>query len=154
MSLTLYSVLRFYTAEIACGLHFLHRRNIVHRDIKPSNIMLDGNGHICIIDLGIAHESVTSSTKIHGTAGTSSYQDPEEQTFHAAVDWWRLGIVMYRMSTGFHPFHYGGNITRNEPKLPSWLDADLEDLLLNLLQVNYKMQLDVYSKIRDHPFFN
>ncbi|KAM3936552.1 protein kinase C theta type-like [Leptodactylus fuscus] len=145
---------RFYTAEIACGLHFLHRRNIVHRDIKPSNIMLDGNGHICIIDLGIARESVTSSTKIPGTAGTSSYQDPKEQTFHAAVDWWRLGVVMYRMSTGSPPFHYGGNITRNKPKLPSWLDADLEDLLLNLLQVNSKMQLDVYSKIRDHPFFN
>ncbi|KAM3924827.1 protein kinase C theta type-like [Leptodactylus fuscus] len=144
---------RFYTAEIACGLHFLHTRNIVHRDIKPSNIMLDGNGHICIIDLGIARERATSSTKIHGTAGTPSHQDPEVQEFHAAIDWWRLGIVMSRMSTGFHPFHYGGNFTRNEPKLPSRLDADLEDLLLNLLQVNSKM-LDVYSNIRNHPFFN
>ncbi|KAM3940079.1 protein kinase C theta type-like [Leptodactylus fuscus] len=149
--------LRFYTAEIACGLQFLHRHNIVHRDIKPANIMLDGNGHIRLIDLGIARDGVTSTSKIRGKAGTPGYKAPEvllRQEFNTAVDWWSLGIVVSRMAIGFSPFYHGGNITTDKPKLPSWLDADLKDLLLNLLEINPEKRLDVNSNIRDHPFFN
>ncbi|XP_077155238.1 protein kinase C-like 1 [Ranitomeya variabilis] len=47
---------RFYTAEMVSGLQFLHGHNIVHRDIKPDNIMLDADGHIRIIDLGLAQD--------------------------------------------------------------------------------------------------
>ncbi|KAM3922905.1 cAMP-dependent protein kinase catalytic subunit-like [Leptodactylus fuscus] len=61
---------RFYTAEIVCGLQFLHGHGIVHRDIKPENIMLDAEGHTCIIDLGLAQDGVTASTKICGVMGT------------------------------------------------------------------------------------
>ncbi|KAM3937569.1 protein kinase C theta type-like [Leptodactylus fuscus] len=148
---------RFYTAEIVCGLQFLHGHNIVHRDIKPANIMLDGDGHIRLIDLGIARNGVTSSSKIRGKAGTPGYKAPEvllRQEFNTAVDWWSLGIVVSRMSTGFSPFYYDDDITRDKPKLPSWLDANLKDLILNLLEINPEDRLDVTSNIRDHPFFN
>ncbi|XP_073419276.1 protein kinase C-like 1 isoform X2 [Dendrobates tinctorius] len=50
---------RFYTAEMVCGLQFLHGHNIIHRDIKPDNIMLDADGHIRIIDLGLAQDMRT-----------------------------------------------------------------------------------------------
>ncbi|KAM3936822.1 protein kinase C delta type-like [Leptodactylus fuscus] len=158
MSLTLYSVLKFYTAEIACGLQFLHRHNIVHSDLKPANIMLDGNGHIRLIDLGIARDGVTSSSKIQGKVGTTGYKFPEVLLRNRRP----IGtgillsyeLIVYRMAIRFSPFYHGGNITTDKPKLPSWLDADLKDLLLILLEINPEKWLDVNSNFRDHPFFN
>ncbi|XP_066433970.1 protein kinase C theta type-like [Eleutherodactylus coqui] len=137
------SHVRFYTAEIACGLQFLHRRSIVHRDIKPNNIMLDRSGHIRLIDLGLAQDGVTSSNKISGVTGTFQFMAPEVllgKEYDAAVDWWSLGIVVSWMAAGQSPFYHGPirrkvikAITRKEPKFPSWLDADLKHLLERLL---------------------
>ncbi|XP_056388046.1 protein kinase C delta type-like [Hyla sarda] len=157
-------IVRFFTAEIACGLHFLHRQNIVHRDIKPDNIMLDRDGHICIIDLGLAQDGVTSSNKIQGVTGTLLYMAPEvlqRKSYHAAVDWWSLGIVVSRMSAGRSPFYFGCNremardsITREKPNIPSWLPADLKHLIQQLLHKNPEKRLGVNRNIREHPFFS
>ncbi|XP_056395826.1 protein kinase C delta type-like [Hyla sarda] len=154
---------RFYTTEIACGLQFLHRQNIVHRDIKPDNIMLDKDGHIRIIDLGVAQDGVTFSNKIQGVTGTLPYMAPEvlqRKNYYAAVDWWSLGIVVSRMSAGRSPFYFGCNremarnsITREKPNIPSWLPADLKHLIKQLLRKNPERRLGVYRNIRDHPFF-
>ncbi|XP_056387755.1 protein kinase C delta type-like isoform X2 [Hyla sarda] len=156
-------IVRFYTAEIACGLHFLHRQNVIHRDIKPDNIMLDRDGHICIIDLGLAQDGVTSSNKIKGVTGTLPYMAPEvlqRKMYYAAVDWWSLGIVVSRMSAGRSPFYFGCNremacdsITREKPNIPSWLPADLTHLIKQLLHKNPEKRLGVNRNIRDHPFF-
>ncbi|XP_075690435.1 protein kinase C theta type-like [Rhinoderma darwinii] len=155
---------RFYTAEIVCGLQFLHGHNIVHRDIKPDNIMLDKDGHIRIIDLGLAQDGVTSSTKINGVTGTYDYMAPEvllEKDYDVAVDWWSLGIVVSWMSAGCSPFYDGSSIkkayksiTTAKPTFPSWLNADLKHLLTKLLRKNPEKRLGVYKNIRDHPFFN
>ncbi|XP_075119173.1 protein kinase C theta type-like [Leptodactylus fuscus] len=155
---------RFYTAEIVSGLQFLHGHKIIHRDIKPDNIMLDRNGHIRIIDLGLARYGVTSSKKICGVAGTLYYMAPEvllEQEYDAAADWWSLGIVVSEMSTGCSPFYDGSNddmaeisITRDKPDIPSWLDEDLKHLIKRLLRKNPEKRLGVTRNIREHPFFN
>ncbi|KAM3923015.1 protein kinase C delta type-like [Leptodactylus fuscus] len=155
---------RFYTAEIVCGLQFLHGHNIVHRDIKPDNIMLHGNGHIQIIDMGLARNIVTSSKKICGMAGTCHYMAPEmllRQDYDAAVDWWSLGIVISRMSSGYSPFYFGHNwevaklsIIKDEPRISTCLNDQLQHLLKDLLQKNPEKRLGVNSNIRGHPFFN
>ncbi|KAM3923054.1 protein kinase C theta type-like [Leptodactylus fuscus] len=148
---------RFYAAEMICGLQFLHDHNIVHRDIKPGNIMLDGNGHIRIIDLGIACDGVTSSKKIRGVEGTCRYMAPEvllKQEYYTAVDWWSLGILVSTMSTGCSPFSYYRDMTKRGPEIPSWLDASLKHLLIGLLQKDPEKRLGVNNNIRDHPFFN
>ncbi|XP_066433631.1 protein kinase C delta type-like [Eleutherodactylus coqui] len=158
------SHVRFYTAEIACGLQFLHRGSIVHRDIKPDNIMLDRSGHIRLIDLGLAQDGVTSSNKISGVTGTFQFMAPEVllgKEYDAAVDWWSLGIVVSWMAAGQSPFYHGPirrkaiikAITRKEPKFPSWLDADLKHLLERLLRKTPEKRLGVYKNIRGHPFF-
>ncbi|XP_044129819.1 protein kinase C theta type-like [Bufo gargarizans] len=155
---------RFYTAEIVCGLQFLHGHNIVHRDIKPENIMLDKDGHIRIIDLGLAQDGVTSSNKTSGVTGTHCFMAPEVfvgMEYYTAVDWWSLGIVVSRMSSGRSPFYYGPirkeaykSITRAKPYIPSWLDADVQHLIKKLLRKNPDKRLGVYKNIRHHPFFN
>ncbi|XP_073421310.1 ribosomal protein S6 kinase 2 beta-like [Dendrobates tinctorius] len=154
---------RFYTAEMVCGLQFLHRHNIVHRDIKPDNIMLDADGHIRIIDLGFAQDGVSSSKNISGVTGTFHYMAPEvlhRKRYGAAVDWWSLGIVVSRMAAGRSPFYNGPvkqmafkAIINEKPKFPSWLDADVKHLINRLLRKDPQTRLGVSGNIREHPFF-
>ncbi|XP_044125189.1 protein kinase C delta type-like [Bufo gargarizans] len=155
---------RFYTAELVCGLQFLHGHNIVHRDLKPLNIMLDADGHIRIIDLGLAQDGVTASNKIRGVTGSLYYMAPEillRKSYSTAVDWWSLGIVVSRMASGHHPFHYGPfrktartAITTHEPNIPSWLHADVQHLVAKLLCKKPKKRLGVRGNIRMHPLFS
>ncbi|XP_075687480.1 protein kinase C delta type-like [Rhinoderma darwinii] len=155
---------RFYTAEIVCGLQFLHGHNIVHRDLKPDNIMLDAAGHIRIIDLGLAQDGVTASNNIRGVTGTFYYMAPEvllRKRYGPAVDWWSLGIVVSRMSTGRFPFNNGPDrqtaykaITTKKPIFPSWLNTDVKHLVKKLLHKNPKKRLGVRGNIRAHPCFS
>ncbi|CAJ0935273.1 unnamed protein product [Ranitomeya imitator] len=137
---------KFCTAEMVCGLQFLHGHNIVHRDIKPDNIMLDAEGHIRIIELGLAQDGVTFSNNISGVTGTFHFMTPEvlhKRGYGTAVDWWSLGIVVSKKATGRSPFYSGFDskmayraITKGEPEIPSWLDADVQDLIKKLLCKN------------------
>ncbi|XP_056391380.1 protein kinase C theta type-like [Hyla sarda] len=156
--------IRFYAAEMVCGLQFLHGHNIVHRDLKPENIMLDAEGHIRIIDLGLAQDGVTASSKIDGVTGTFYYMAPEVllgQEYYTAVDWWSLGVVLCRMVTGCFPFYISHSkqkvfkaITRKEPKFPLGMDAAIEHLISQLLRKNPDKRLGVRRNIRKHPFFS
>ncbi|KAM3916029.1 protein kinase C theta type-like [Leptodactylus fuscus] len=155
---------RFYTAEIICGLQFLHGQGIVHRDIKPTNIMLDAEGHTRIIDLGLALDGITTTTKICGVTGTFHYMAPEvhfKPGYGIAVDWWSLGIVVSKMSTGHHPLYEGSNrreafiakLTK-KPEFPPDFDADLKQLIENLLCKNPRQRMGLCRNIREHPFFS
>ncbi|XP_077107783.1 protein kinase C delta type-like [Ranitomeya variabilis] len=154
---------RFYTAEMVSGLQFLHGHNIVHRDLKPDNIMLDADGHIRIIDLGLAQDGVSSSKNISGVTGTFHYMAPEvhrRKRYGAAVDWWSLGIVVFRMAAGRYPFYNGPvmqmafkSIINEKPKFPTWLDADVKHLIKKLLRKDPQTRLGVSGNIREHPFF-
>lgn len=95
----------FYTAEILCGLLFLHRNGIVHRDLKLSNILLDFRGHCKISDFGICKR--ISNDKTDTITGTNEFIAPEvisKIPYDYAVDFWSLGINVYLMLTGVLPF--------------------------------------------------
>ena len=101
---------KFYTAEPVCALHHLHEHSIVFRDLKPDNVVLDENGHIRLVDFGLAsyvdqHGFVDKSK----SSGTAEYLAPEitrgmEEKHGIGVDWWALGVVMFEMLTGKPPF--------------------------------------------------
>lgn len=48
---------KFYSAEIIMGLAHIHSRKLIYRDLKPANILLDGEGHARISDLGLARDT-------------------------------------------------------------------------------------------------
>jgi 3-phosphoinositide dependent protein kinase-1 len=69
---------RFYTAEIAEAINYLHESNIIHRDIKPENILISSSGHIKITDFGTALlTKAGDETSRNSFVGTAEYVSPE-----------------------------------------------------------------------------
>ena len=83
----------FYAAQIAIGLGYLHKSQILYRDLKPENILVDENGYIKLGDFGLAKIAKESNS----FCGTPEYISPEMLlgTGHDhTLDWWALGIMM------------------------------------------------------------
>uniref|UniRef100_A0AAY5KYI6 Serum/glucocorticoid regulated kinase 2a n=1 Tax=Esox lucius TaxID=8010 RepID=A0AAY5KYI6_ESOLU len=91
---------RFYAAEVASAIGYLHSLNIVYRDLKPENILLDSQGHVVLTDFGLCKEGVEPETTTSTFCGTPEYLAPEvlrKEPYDRTVDWWCLGAVLYEM---------------------------------------------------------
>lgn len=98
---------RFYVAEIALALSYLHRRRIAHRDIKPDNVLLDQHGHCHLTDFNIATQFDESRPLRWSKAGSLAYMAPEMLAkcgYSHSVDWWSLGVLAYELLFGKRPF--------------------------------------------------
>jgi serine/threonine protein kinase len=68
-------VAKFYAAEIALGLEYLHSKNIIYRDLKPENILLDKEGHIKLTDFGLS-KVLKKNELAYSICGTPEYISP------------------------------------------------------------------------------
>ena len=93
------------------GVQYLHTKKIAHRDIKLDNIMVNENYDVKIIDFGFSLFT-TKNKKLNLHCGTPSYMAPElvakKDYLGSPVDVWALGVLLYKMLTGYYPFN--GNI--------------------------------------------
>ncbi len=120
------------------GLGALHRLSIVHRDVKPDNVHLGTDGHLRILDLGVAASDGQDFGEINNP-GTPSYMAPE---LHAgkpaseASDLYACGVTLYELLTRRFPYgeiepfqrpRFGDPLspTRYRPDIPVWLEAVL-----------------------------
>jgi formylglycine-generating enzyme required for sulfatase activity/serine/threonine protein kinase len=101
--------------QAARGLEFAHKRGVVHRDIKPANLLLDREGTVKILDMGLARvagigedaegERLTQSGQVMGTC---DYMAPEQSLdTHKAdhrADIYSLGCTLYRLLTNNTPY--------------------------------------------------
>ncbi|XP_077309908.1 protein kinase C delta type-like [Lithobates pipiens] len=120
--------MQFLTAEILCGLQFLHNRGIVHRDIKPDNILLDSVGHVRLADFGLSATEVHASQTLTSFAGTLQYIAPEiylETPYGFAADYFSLGIIVYELVTANYPFKQSNTEIRRDTKSDTASDTDL-----------------------------
>jgi serine/threonine protein kinase len=180
--------------EIASALAFLHGVGVVHADLKPENLLLSTknrlDGTIKMIDFGcavvsddyldednnnnglraIAKESRNNIGKKASSTGTTAYWPPErfaDRGFCAtpAMDMWSVGVILYIMLTGVHPFDVKGVSTDIEieqtivadPRPP--LDLDIVghlsdsavDLILKLMEQDPAKRITAYEMLQ-HPW--
>ena len=99
--------IRFYFGQIISAIKFLHDKKIVHRDMKPKNVLLSNNKKtIKLCDFGFAKQ-INPLKRITTVCGSPLYMAPElckKESYTELVDVWSLGIMLYEMIFGNHPF--------------------------------------------------
>jgi len=100
--------LRAIGRDLAEALAALHAQGLVHGDVKPENARLDEEGRAVLLDLGFARRALESSrNRGAAAAGSLAYLAPERVRGEPAglpADLFALGIVLYELATGLHPF--------------------------------------------------
>jgi eukaryotic-like serine/threonine-protein kinase len=101
-----------YLYQTAAGLSAIHARSLVHRDIKPANLLLDRNGTVKVLDLGLVRSELDDDALTRGEGakivGTADFLAPEQavnsSTVDSRADLYALGATAYYLLTGEPPF--------------------------------------------------
>jgi len=152
---------RFYAAEIALALQYLHDQNIIYRDLKAANTLLDIEGHIRLADFGMSKLLETSERTTNSFSGTTRYMAPEvinNTNYGIPIDWWSFGILLFLMLTGQFPFDgeedvIPSKILSDRLNLPNNISPAAKSLLRGLLERNPKTRLKG-SQVTQHSFFS
>jgi len=172
-------------SEILSALAFLHNIGVTHADLKPENILLcsehKGSQTVKIIDFGCAstekrgeetlfserHERVNSKPSIQ-SIGTKAYWPPERfllptiEGVREAADLWAVGVILFIMLVGVHPFDVTGLATDEEIEkgvqerpppmhLASHLSPSARDFIKSLMNPNPNKRLTAITALQ-HPW--
>lgn len=138
-----------FVRDVASGLAYLHKNDMLHRDIKPANVLVDKSGNYVITDFGLSHKlrstlrsaSLRAQQGPNSSSGSLPYMAPELFSGNPiavmASDIWALGASVYELATGELPFiGQGGSMINHGAELPSLPDkfsAELNNLMRDCL---------------------
>ena len=162
-----------YILQAAKGLEAAHHNGIVHRDIKPANLVLDSEGTIKILDLGLARLSSEDDTPVRASLtspstimGTVDYMSPEQaldtRTADGRTDIYALGCTLHYLLTGRTVFDGGTMMKRLlahreepvpslqtlRPEVPYQLDSIFKTMVAKSLDDRYQSMHDLIIDIK------
>ncbi len=96
-----------YMRQVLDGVAFAHSKGVIHQDLKPHNIQVTPAGEALVLDFGVARlvdDSKPARTKLTGTPAYMSPEQVEGKFTDARTDIYSLGMSLYQVVTGHHPF--------------------------------------------------
>lgn len=143
--------------RVCDAVHHGHQRGVIHRDLKPSNILVNGDGHVKVIDFGVAWLTdfdvtrTTDHAELSKLVGTLQYISPEQcgddpLDLDTRSDVYALGVVLYELLCERPPYELAGRplaaairVLQNEPPVrPATVNprlrGDLETIILKSLE--------------------
>ncbi|HEY1068737.1 MAG TPA: serine/threonine-protein kinase [Pirellulales bacterium] len=140
-----------YIRQAALGLHHAHEAHLVHRDIKPGNLLVNKQGIVKVLDLGMVRLSAEEVKSItiqfnESMLGTADYLAPEQaldsHNVDRRADIYSLGCTFYFMLTGHPPFNEGSmamRLMRHQSEEPPAISKDRPDVPEELVRICSKM---------------
>jgi len=163
-----YEVAADYIIQAARGLHHAHEKGLIHRDVKPANLLVNREGAIKVLDLGLAlfsDESLASVTMEHNdkVLGTADYLAPEQalnsHNIDHRADIYGLGCSLYFLLTGHAPFPTGSiaqRIAKHQSAMPEDIRKDrpncpgeLDGICVKMMQKDRRFRYADCNQVAD-----
>lgn len=156
---------RFYGAQVALAIEYLHHMNLIYRDLKPENILIDTKGYVKITDFGFCK---LIRDRTWTLCGTPEYLAPEviqSKGYGKSIDWWSFGILLFEMVAGYTPFYTNSSdhmvlferICKGKFRVPSSVGNELKSLIQSILQVDLTRRFgnlrNGANDIKQHTWF-
>lgn len=154
--------------QLAGVIKFMHTHGVVHRDLKPENCLLSSDSNDAVIkvaDFGLAN--IKGGAFMTNVCGTWAYCAPEvkrDRAYTKAVDVWSLGVILYILIGGYHPFDPDGDATNEELDKAvakghfdfedrNWMGTsdEVKDLICKMICVDAATRITV-DQVLDHAW--
>ncbi|MCM2370508.1 serine/threonine protein kinase [Aporhodopirellula aestuarii] len=155
-------------AQAARGLDHAHEHGVIHRDVKPANLLIDQNGRLRLLDMGLAlmaseEEHSLTVANNENVLGTADYLAPEQalnsHKVDLRVDIYGLGCTLYYLLTGRPPFSDGTlaqRIIKHQNEMPRSIrelrpdcPGELEGMCVKMLQKDPKYRYQTAKEVAE-----
>jgi hypothetical protein len=151
--------------KLARAVAALHNAGIIHRDIKPDNVILEAEGSLKLIDLGVVRVPGMEDFPSSDIPGTVAYMAPEMfagEPGNAATDIYALGVTLFRAFTGEFPYANidavsgprrirPAPLSTLRPDLPAWLAAALARAVAHDPAERFRDPLELAVEMENGP---
>ncbi|EDL40794.1 mCG115152, partial [Mus musculus] len=128
--------------QVVLTFEHLHSLDLIYGDLKPKDLLINHQSYIQVKDFGFAKHVKGHIWILCGTLEYLPLEIILSKGCNKAVDWWALGVLIYKMAAGYPPFFADQpiqiyeKIVSGKVWFPSHFSSYLKDLLQNLLQVD------------------